>query len=74
MQKAHTFGCISVPNGMELISTELFLIKDGPLGGTLVCGLWTGTGKELSVPADGLHLALGRNNFLTVLLQSKLHG
>lgn len=74
MQKAHTFGCVSVPNGMELISTELFLIRDGPLGGASLCGPRTGTGKELSVPADGLHLVLGRNNFLTVLLQSELQG
>lgn len=69
MQKSLTFGCIFVPNGMELISTELFLIRDGPLGDASVCGLWTGTGNELSVPADGLHLVLGRNNFLTVLLR-----
>ena len=66
MQSAHTFGCMSVPNGMELISTELFLIKDGPLGGTLVCGPWARTGKELSFLADGLNLVLGRNNFLKV--------
>ena len=38
MQSAHTFGCISLPDGMELISTELFLISDGPLGGASV---WT---------------------------------
>lgn len=68
MQRAHTFGCISVPNGMELISTELFLIRDGPLGGASVCGLQTGTGRNC-VPADGLHLVFGRNNFLTVLLR-----
>lgn len=74
MEKARSFGCISVPSGMELISTELFLIKHRPLGGTSVCGLWMGTAKELSVPADGLRLMRGRNNFLTVLLQSKLHG
>lgn len=74
MQKAHTFGCVSVPNGMELISTELFLIRDGPLGGASLCGPRTGTGKELSVPADGLHLVLGRNNSLTVLLRSELQG
>lgn len=29
MHKVHIFGCISVPNGVELISTELFLITDG---------------------------------------------
>lgn len=54
LQRAHTFGCISVPNGMELISTELFLIRDGPLGGASVCGPWTGTGtgKEPSVPSS----------------------
>lgn len=69
MQREHTFGCISVPNGMELISTELFLIRDGPPGGASLCGLGAGTGKELSVPADGLHLVLGSNNFLTVLLR-----
>lgn len=54
---------------MELIFTELFLIKDGPLEGSLVCGLLAGTGKELSVPADGLHLELNRHNFLTGLLE-----
>lgn len=62
-------GCIFVLNGMELIFTELFLIKDGPLEGTLVCGPLAGTGKELSVPEDGLHLELNRNNFLTGLLK-----
>lgn len=46
MQRAHTFGSISVPNGMELISTELFLIRDGPLGSVLVYGLWTGTWRD----------------------------
>lgn len=74
MHKAHTFGCISVPNDMELISTELFLIRDGPLGGASVCGPWTRTAKEPSVLADGVHLVLDRNNFLTVLFRSKLQG
>lgn len=74
METAHSSGCISVPSGMELISTELFLIKHKPLGGTSVCGLWMGTAKELSVSADRLCLMQGRNNFLKVLLQSKLHG
>lgn len=63
-----------LPNGMELISTQLFLIRDGPPSGSSVCGPWTGTEEELSAPADVLHLQSSRNNFVTVLLRSKLWG
>lgn len=65
MHKSIPFWHISLPNSMELIPAELFLIRDGPLGGTL--GVVEGSLREADALTDGLHLESGRRNFLTGL-------
>lgn len=66
------FWHMSLPSGMELIPAELFLIRDGPLGGASGCVRGgPGAVREADAPADGLHLESGRRNFLTALQRAE---